>query len=377
MKWSQRSDNTPKPGSGPAVWNRVRVAILLSLSLGLSPAASGQASDSESSLMERASGAARKAVTLHFNDNPVPFEGYFRYSDNNTLVMWRPVGLDGEVESTIEWSRIRSVDFPDAALATEIADAIESEITPGLYSALSVLVDQRLPYSTVLSSQQTPPLIALAKASLREGNPTRTLGIIQAIRLNPAQHQTSLQIEYLELEALLMLGLENDIIALANRLIAKATNPSDATFAWIALAWTYLKANEWYPALMAASHALVFGDSSDIANTADAAFIAMVASLHLGKANASRRYRTLARLTGQTARDLPGFPSRPEWDHLLDDASHSSVEADILNKARIQSILHPEQSDAPLEMLPTPILFPRIPDNPANATSSQPSTSHP
>ena len=291
--------------------------------------------------------------------------------------MWRPVGLDGEVESTIEWSRIRSVDFPDAALATEIADAIESEITPGLYSALSVLVDQRLPYSTVLSSQQTPPLIALAKASLREGNPTRTLGIIQAIRLNPAQHQTSLQIEYLELEALLMLGLENDIIALTNRLIAKATNPSDATFAWIALSWTYLKANEWYPALMAASHALVFGDSSDIANTADAAFIAMVASLHLGKANASRRYRTLARLTGQTARDLPGFSSRPEWDRLLDDASHSSVEADILNKARIQSILHPEQSDAPLEMLPTPILFPRIPDNPTNATSSQPSTSHP
>lgn len=355
----------------------MRIAILLSLSLGLSTPVSGQASDSESALMERASEAAREAVTLHFNDNPVPFEGYFRYSDNNTLVMWRPVGLDGEVESTIEWGRIRSVDFPDAALATEIADAIESEITPGLYSALSVLVDQRLPYSTVLSPQQTPPLIALAKASIREDNPTRTLGIIQAIRLNPAQHQTTLQIEYLELEALLMLGLENDIIGLANRLIEKSRNPSEATFPWIALAWTYLNANEWYPALMSAGHALVFGDSSDTANTTDAAFIAMVASLHLGKAKASRRYRTLARSTGQTARNLPGFPNRPEWDRLLDEASHSSVEADILNRVRIQAILHPEQSDAPLEVLPTPILFPKIPENAPTSASRDPSTSHP
>ncbi|MBN2235419.1 MAG: hypothetical protein JW706_09735 [Opitutales bacterium] len=355
----------------------MKVAILLSLSLGLSPSLSGQASDSEHSLMQRASEAARKAVTLYFNDNPVPFEGYFRYSDHDTLIMWRPVGREGEVESTIEWHRIRSVAFPDAALATEIADAIECEITPELYAALSVLVDQRLPYSTVLSPHQTPPLVALAKASLREDNPTRTLGIIRAIRLNPAQHQTSLQIEYLELEALLMLGLQNDIIALANGLIAKATNPSDATFAWIALAWTYLKANEWYPSLMAASHALVFGDTSDIANTADAAFIALIASLHLGKANASRRYRTLAHSTGQTARNLPGFPSRPEWDRLLDDASYSSVEAEILNQARIQAILHPEQSDAPVGMLPTPILFSQIPDNAPTAASRNPSTSHP
>ena len=337
------------------------VAILLLFS---GFASSGQNSDHDFTLPDRARLAARQPVILHFSDNPVPFEGYFRSSDDDTVVMWKPVGKDGEVESSIAWNRIRSVDFSDPALASELADAIESEATPDLMSVFSMLVSQRIPYTRMLTDDQIRPLIVYAQACLLQDNPTQTLGIIRAIRLNPRHQRTTRQIEHIELDALLALGLQADIIALANRIIGSAESPSDGAFAWVALGWTHLKSGSWYPSLLAACHAIAFSDSIPTRNTTDAAFIAMVSALHLGKADDARRYRAIVLSNGQSPRRLPGFPDRAEWDQLLDEAHFPAVEAALLNRARIQAILHPEQSETSLDILPVPLLYTNPPDAP-------------
>lgn len=375
MRRINHTSHHTRTNPGSPGWPTLVLGILLLFSAHLSFA---QAPDQDTTLPDRARMAARQPVILHFSDNPVPFEGYFRRSDDESIVMWKPVGTDGEVESSMAWSRIRSVDFADPALASEMADAVESEATPDLMPVFSSLVSQRLPYTRVLTDDQIRPLIVYAQACLLQ-NPTQTLGIIRAIRLNPKHQHTTRQIEHIELDALLALGLQSDIIELANQIIGSAASPSDASFAWVALGWTHLKRGSWYPSLLAACHALVFSEHVTTLNTTDAAFIAMISALHLGKADDARRYRAVVLSTGQTPRRLPGFPDRAEWDRLLDEAHFPATEAAILNRARIQAILHPEQSETSLDILPFPILYTDPPDArlPPDSPPDDPSISNP